>query len=362
MSRVSSLIVLGIYVIYIMYELRSRRPNISHHAVDMESQPPSRIPSHSRSRSMDRPEPLTEMRGQQQPQAAVLGPRTIRFADDSESEVSAITSFKVLPSGEPDLGTIPSPYGDDPSEDHRRRPRTRSRSGGSVYQQAFGGGSTGRSRSGSYTSGRSRDPSLGPDGRRALVRSGLPTMRSIRTSFDEVNFNLDELEPEEPSSLTRSNKAVGMAVAIVVLVVSSILMSMNAEFLVSTIDEMTHEGGLLSEAIIGLIILPIVGNMAEYITVVTVAVRRNLDLAVAVSVGSSIQIALCVTPLTVLASWILDREMILTFNYFEMSTLVGAVLLVNLIILGEGNAAADSTANALKGGLMCGCYAMISYV
>ena len=359
MSRVSSLIVLGIYVIYIMYELRSRRPNASLHA-DIESQPQSRVASRSRSRS-DVGDLSTEMRETSSQPQAVLPPRTIRFADDSESEVSAITSFKVpAQNAEPDMSTIPSPYGDNPvDEDRGRRPRAKSKSNGSVYQQ-HGGSSAGRARSGSYTSGRSRDPSLGPDGRRALVRSGLPTLRAIRTSFDEVSFNTDLLEPEEPSSLTRSNKAVGMAVAILVLVISSILMSMNAEFLVSTIDEMTHEGGLLSEAVIGLIILPIVGNMAEYITVVTVAVRRNLDLAVAVSVGSSIQIALCVTPLTVLASWILDREMILTFNYFEMSTLVGAVLLVNLIILGEGNAAADPTANALKGGLMCGCYAIIT--
>lgn len=301
-------------------------------------------------------------------QLLVLPPRTVRFADDSESEVSAITSFKVAPasSAEPD-----SQNNDEivnATEERGRRPRAKSKSGGSVYQPPFTGPSaSSRGRSRSYSGGAngggrpSRDSSLGSDGRRVLMRSGLPTLRAMRTSFDEINFSADYLQPEEQpsSSLTKSNKAIGMAVSILALILSSALMSMNAEFLVSTIDDVTHEGGGLSEAIIGLIILPIVGNMAEYITVVTVAVREKLDLAVAVSVGSSIQIALCVTPLTVLASWVLDKEMILTFNFFEMATLVGAVLLVNLIILGEGSAAADPASNTLKGGLMCGCYAII---
>lgn len=100
--------------------------------------------------------------------------------------------------------------------------------------------------------------------------------------------------------------------------------------------------------------------MAEYITVVTVAVKEKLDLAIAVSVGSSIQIALCVTPLTVLAAWILDKGLVLTFSFFEMATLVGTVLLVNIIILSEG--AAGPRSSALKGGLICGCYAIIGYV
>jgi Ca2+:H+ antiporter len=153
-----------------------------------------------------------------------------------------------------------------------------------------------------------------------------------------------------------SNMIVGRYVSVFVLILSSVLMSMNAEFLVSTIDDVTHNGQF-SEMIIGLIILPIVGNMAEYITVVTVAVREKLDLAIAVSVGSSIQIALCVTPLTILAAWILDQDLGLSFTFFEMATLVGSVLLVNLIIMSEGGGGAR--ANALRGGLMCGCYTIV---
>ncbi|KAK7414500.1 hypothetical protein QQZ08_012534 [Neonectria magnoliae] len=119
-------------------------------------------------------------------------------------------------------------------------------------------------------------------------------------------------------------------------------MSMCAEFLVSTIDDVTHQGGL-SESVIGLIILPVVGNIAEYVTVVTVAARNKLDLAIAVAVGSAIQIALRVTPLTVLAGWALQRKLELTFNFFETTTLVGTVLLVILLVLNDGNAPRSKT-------------------
>jgi Ca2+:H+ antiporter len=140
------------------------------------------------------------------------------------------------------------------------------------------------------------------------------------------------------------------------LITTSIIMSICAEFLVSTIDDVTHEGGL-SESLIGLIILPIVGNVSEFVTVVSVALRDKLDLAIAVSVGSAIQIALCVTPLTVIAGWALQKDLALSFNLFETAALVGSVLLANLLILTNGSS--NARTSGLKGALMCVCYAII---
>lgn len=144
--------------------------------------------------------------------------------------------------------------------------------------------------------------------------------------------------------------------AVLVLIVASALMSVNAEFLVDTIDDVTHQGHL-SESVIGLIILPIVGNIAEYVTVVSVAMRDKLDLAISVAIGSSIQIALCVTPLTVGAGWILNRNMSLTFSFFEMAALVGTALLVGLLVSSDGDRKLRTC--GLKGALMCACYVII---
>ncbi|RFN49013.1 hypothetical protein FIE12Z_6653 [Fusarium flagelliforme] len=162
--------------------------------------------------------------------------------------------------------------------------------------------------------------------------------------------------PEVPDHTSHVSSTSGTIAAVTVLVVSSALMSMNAEFLVKTIDDVTHEGGL-SEALIGLIILPIVGNIAEYVTVVTVAMRNKLELAISVAVGSAIQIALCVAPLTVLIAWMLGRNLEMAFNVFETTTLVGSGLLINLLILSRAGTAIRAI--GLKGALMFACYIII---
>ncbi|RBR26983.1 uncharacterized protein FIESC28_00251 [Fusarium coffeatum] len=162
--------------------------------------------------------------------------------------------------------------------------------------------------------------------------------------------------PEVPDHTPHVSSTSGTIAAVTVLVISSALMSMNAEFLVKTIDDVTHEGGL-SEALIGLIILPIVGNIAEYVTVVTVAMRNKLELAISVAVGSAIQIALCVAPLTVLIAWMLGRNLEMAFNVFETTTLVGSGLLINLLILSRAGTAIRAI--GLKGALMFACYIII---
>jgi hypothetical protein len=73
--------------------------------------------------------------------------------------------------------------------------------------------------------------------------------------------------------------------------------------MVSSIDNLVATDPGLSEAFIGLILLPLVGNAAEHVTAVSVAWKNKMDLAIGVAVGSSIQIALFVTPLVVIVGW-----------------------------------------------------------
>jgi len=77
--------------------------------------------------------------------------------------------------------------------------------------------------------------------------------------------------------------------AVVMLLLSTGLVAVCAEFLVDSIPAMV-EHSAVSEAFIGLIILPIVGNAAEHVTAVSVATKNKMDLSIGVSVGSSIQI------------------------------------------------------------------------
>lgn len=347
LSRVSAFMVLAIYIIYLIYEVKYKGPHpskLGSPGLDIEAQAgrietqPSSLPA--------APPPHPQ-------------PRTIRFAENDNREES---KSKVMKHG----GSILVDTSDDEEYTHTiyavsaREIRGRGSAEGSARGKTVSGSryqkltrARGHSRSLSAGSRRrfaSRDSSVASSRRLALRRSGLPPLSTMRGTVDGYGHLSAFPEP------SMSNMIIGRYVSGFVLVLSSVLMSMNAEFLVSTIDDVTHNGQF-SETIIGLIILPIAGNMAEYITVVTVAVREKLDLAIAVSVGSSIQIALCVTPLTILAAWILDQDLGLSFPFFEMATLVGSVLLVNLIIMSGGGGGAR--ANALRGGLMCGCYTIV---
>lgn len=115
----------------------------------------------------------------------------------------------------------------------------------------------------------------------------------------------DENEQEEPT--------IGPVAAIAVLVVTTLLVTVCADYLVDSIDDLVTTSGI-SRAFIGLILIPIVGNAAEHVTAVVVAVRDKMDLAMGVAIGSSIQIALLVTPFLVITGWIIGSPMTLHFE------------------------------------------------
>jgi len=137
----------------------------------------------------------------------------------------------------------------------------------------------------------------------------------------------EEGEPEPQLSLL---------VAILTLAGSTVLVALNAEYLVDSINAITCSGSGISKTFVGLILLPIVGNAAEHATAVTVAVKDKMDLAIGVAVGSSMQIALLVLPFNVVLGWIIGNEntskMTLYFDGFQIAILFVAVLLVNYLI------------------------------
>jgi len=83
---------------------------------------------------------------------------------------------------------------------------------------------------------------------------------------------------------------ISRTTAICLLLISTGLVAVCAEFMVDSINAVVSSQSGLNETFIGLIILPIVGNAAEHVTAVTVASKNKMDLAIGVAVGSSIQI------------------------------------------------------------------------
>lgn len=95
-----------------------------------------------------------------------------------------------------------------------------------------------------------------------------------------------------------------------VLATCTILTACCSEFLIGAIEGTIQSWGI-SKEFIGIIILPIIGNAAEHYTAIVVAGKNKMDLSLAVAVGSSCQMALLVTPFTVMAGWVFGKDMTL---------------------------------------------------
>ncbi|KAM6505303.1 Vacuolar calcium ion transporter [Fusarium solani] len=170
-------------------------------------------------------------------------------------------------------------------------------------------------------------------------------LRTHNNLFDAENQNSDEHEePEEPS--------LGTVSAIAVLVITTIMVAICANYLVGSINSLVKTSGI-SRAFIGLILIPIIGNAAEHVTAVVVAVRDKMDLAMSVAVGSSIQISLLVTPFLVIVSWALGSDMSFHFETFQTAVYFVSVLVVTRTVQ-------DGKSNYLEGAMLLGLYAVIA--
>ncbi|KAI5865723.1 calcium/proton exchanger [Durotheca rogersii] len=158
--------------------------------------------------------------------------------------------------------------------------------------------------------------------------------------------------PSEPGKEHEDDLSRGAA--IIMLLVSTALVATCAEFMVDAIDDVV-EHSALKETFIGLIILPIVGNAAEHVTAVAVAMKNKMDLAIGVAIGSSIQIALFLTPLVVMIGWMIGQPMTLYFTLFETVCLFVSAFIINFLIL-------DGRSNYLEGALLCATYVIIAVV
>jgi Ca2+:H+ antiporter len=125
--------------------------------------------------------------------------------------------------------------------------------------------------------------------------------------------------------------------ALTLLLFSSVLMGVVAEGLVHAVGEAGKAWGL-NEVFLGFVVLAIVGNAAEHSTAVMLAAKGQMDTALNISMQSSVQIALFVTPLLVFLSYPLGHPLNLVFTPFEMLAVgLGVAIFAYLVMDGETN-------------------------
>lgn len=158
---------------------------------------------------------------------------------------------------------------------------------------------------------------------------------------------------EEGKESEHTKESVNLPLWVTVLLLATIAVAVESELLVDSLEVATSQLGLTS-LFTGVILLPIIGNAAEHATAVTVAMKNKMDLSVSVAMGSSLQIALFVAPVLVLAGWILGKPMDLNFNPFEVVAVAVSVLIANSI-------SSDGRSNWLEGTLLLAAYAILGF-
>jgi Ca2+:H+ antiporter len=142
-----------------------------------------------------------------------------------------------------------------------------------------------------------------------------------------------------------------MGFAIGVLAAATIATVFLSEILVGSVTHVTESLGL-TEFFIGIIIIPLVGNVAEHLVAVEVALKNNMELSLAVSLGSSLQVALFVAPLLVFISLLFDQRLVLVFKDFELIALGAASLIAAFV-------AHDGESNWFEGAMLLAVYLIV---
>ena len=140
--------------------------------------------------------------------------------------------------------------------------------------------------------------------------------------------------------------------ALVVMALAIVGLAIMSEFLVSSLDTVTESLGL-SEFFVGIILVPLIGNVAEHLVAVQVAMKNKMDLSLSIALGSSLQIALSVAPILVFISLLMGNPMTLEFNHPELIAMVVASVIAALVAI-------DGRSNWLEGAMLIAVFLMLA--
>ncbi len=141
-------------------------------------------------------------------------------------------------------------------------------------------------------------------------------------------------------------------IAIGVLVAAAALLAVLSEILVDSIEPFIDSFGL-SAFFVGVVIIPTIGNLAEHLVAVQLALKDKMEFAMAVTFGSSLQVALFVAPVLVLIGVVINQPMDLVFTPLEIAAVAAAVGISALIAI-------DGESNWLEGALLMLVYGILA--
>jgi Ca2+:H+ antiporter len=184
--------------------------------------------------------------------------------------------------------------------------------------------------------------------------AGSPPHAAVQSTAGHAGQVINQV----PAS-SSNQKATGMThpkwsvrTALVILAISTVGVAFLSELLVGSVEPVVASLGI-SEFFLGIILIPIVGNVAEHLVAVKVALQNQMDLSVEIVMASSLQIALFVAPVLVFIGLLMGQPLHLVFNQFELLALIVGVLIAALT-------AADGESNWLEGAELLAVYLILA--
>ena len=165
----------------------------------------------------------------------------------------------------------------------------------------------------------------------------LKTHKSLFTGHAGAQANAQaKKDDDENHESWPMKKSVG------ILLVATIFVALVSEYLVGSVEAARQQLGL-TEVFVGVIVVAIIGNAAEHSSAILMALKNKMDLSLGIAIGSSLQIALFVAPVLILASnFIGPHPMDLEFTVPE-------IVAVLLAIVVTGQICGDGESNWLEG-------------
>jgi Ca2+:H+ antiporter len=157
---------------------------------------------------------------------------------------------------------------------------------------------------------------------------------------------VEDAEPPEEGAVWPVGKSIA------VLVVAAGLVGWISEFLVHAVGATGDRFGM-SKVFMGVVVVAVVGNAAEHSTAVLMAMKGKMDLALGIAMGSSMQIALFVAPLLVIAGHLMGTPLGLEFTVLEVVAIFMSVGAVTLLVL-------DGRTNWFEGVQLLAIYAILA--
>lgn len=177
-----------------------------------------------------------------------------------------------------------------------------------------------------------------------IVLYGLALLYSLKAE----GAPLAHTPVEEPAHIPRWSTRK----AFIVLGLATLGVVIASELLVGAVEPVVSTFGV-SEFFLGIILIPLIGNVAEHLVAIQVAARDQMDLSVEIAVSSSLQIALFVAPVLVFISLLLGHPLQLIFIEIELLALIAGVLITAFV-------SEDGESNWLEGAELLTIYIILA--